>query len=201
VPINFAPLLRNEVKAIEFAKNLTVDDLRTATNASIDLMLDMIKDLDDAGVTFDPVDPLANDPHAAPDEEHIGWSIAHLIAHVTASSEEGAAYSAILARGIVYPAAPRLRYETPWRDIKTKKQCVQRLEESRRMRLACLDIWPDVPHLDILRELSPRYIENNGEMNAPAAFINGLKHELGHHDQMREVVHQVRASNVAAAAD
>lgn len=199
MPVNFAPLLRNEVKAIEFAKNLTVDDLRIATNASIDLMLDMIKDLDDAAMTFDPVDLLANDPYAAPGEEHIGWSIAHLIAHVTASSEEGAAYSSILARGIVYPAAPRLRYETPWRDIKTKKQCIQRLEESRRMRLACLDMWPDTPHLDVLRELSPRYIENNGEINAPAAFLGGLKHELGHHDQIREVVRQVRAATEAAA--
>jgi hypothetical protein len=199
VPINFIPLLRNEVKAIDFARNLSVDDLRTATNASIDLMLDMIKDLNDVGVTFDPVDPLANDPHAAPGEEHIGWSVAHLIAHVTASSEEWAAYSSILARGIVYPATPRLRYETPWREIKTKKQCVQRLEESRRMRLACLDMWPDTPHLDVLREVSPRFIENNGEVNAIAAFIYGLKHELNHHDQIREVVRQVHASRAAAA--
>lgn len=199
MPINFAPLLRNEIKIIEFAKTLTIDDLRIATNASIDLILDLIKDLDDAGVTFDPVDPLANDPHAAPGEEHIGWSIAHLIAHVTASSEEWAAYSSILARGIVYPAAPRLRYETPWREIKTKKQCIQRLEESRRMRLACLDMWPDVPHLDVLREVSPRFIEINGEINAPAGFLFGLKHEVGHHDQIREVVRQVRAAAVAVA--
>lgn len=199
MPINFAPLLRNEIKIIEFAKTLTIDDLRIATNASIDLILDLIKDLDDAGVTFDPVDPLANDPHAAPGEEHIGWSIAHLIAHVTASSEEWAAYSSILARGIVYPAAPRLRYETPWREIKTKKQCIQRLEESRRMRLACLDMWPDVPHLDVLREVSPRFIEINGEINATAGFLFGLKHEVGHHDQIREVVRQVRAAAVAVA--
>jgi hypothetical protein len=118
---------------------------------------------------------------------------------VTASSEEWAAYSSILARGIVYPAEPRLRCETPWREITTKAQCVQRLQESRRIRLGYLDAWPDAPRLDVLRELSPRFVERFGELNAPACFLFGLKHEVEHLPQMAEAARQARAANAAAA--
>lgn len=118
--------------------------------------------------------------------------------HVTASTEEWAAYSSILARGIVYPADPRLRYETPWRDVTTKAQCIQRLEESRRMRLAYLDTWPDEPMLDVKRDLSPRFIERVGEINATAAFLFGLKHEIGHYDQFRDVRQQVLSARETA---
>jgi hypothetical protein len=196
VPLDLTPLVRGEMKAIEFAYtyNPTAQDLRHATNQSIDTLLDIIADLTDADVVFDPIDPLADDPHAQPGEEKIGWSIAHLVAHVTASSEEGAAYSSILARGIRYPAEPRLRYETPWRDITTRAQCIQRLEESRRIRLGYLDAWPDSPNLDLLRELSPRFVEKVGEMNASASLLFGLKHEIGHYEQFRDVARQARAA-------
>lgn len=196
MPLDLSPLIRGELKAIDFVRMYkpTVQDLRTATNKSINAILYIIRDLNDADVVFDPIDPEANDPHAKPGEEKIGWSIAHLVAHVTASSEEWATYSSILARGIIYPPEPRLRYETEWRDIITKAQAVQRLEESRRMRLAYLDTWPDTPHLNVYRELSPRFLEKAGEMNAPAAFLFGLKHEIGHHDQFREVARQARAA-------
>lgn len=194
--INFAPIKSGDMKLLDYSRQFSVDDLRQATNDSIDRMLDLIADLTDDDVTFDPEDPEANDPYAAPGEEHIGWSIAHLIAHVTASSEEGAAYSTILARGIVYPADPRLRYETPWRDITTQAQCVQRLEESRRIRLAALDMWPDEPFLEVYRDLSPRFVERVGELNAAAAFLFGLQHEVGHYDQIREVRRQALAAAV-----
>ena len=67
----------------------------------IDEMLNLIRDLKDAQVVF-----VASDPQA---EGGIGWNVAHLIVHVTASSEENAAVSSILARGIDYPFEPRLR--------------------------------------------------------------------------------------------
>ena len=207
MPLDLTPLVRGEMKAIELVRkyNPTARDLRKATNHSIDTLLEIINDLTDKDVVFDPIDPYADDPHAKPGEEKIGWSIAHLVAHVTASSEEWASYSAILARGIPYVPEPRLRYETAWRDITTKAQCVQRLEESRRMRLAFLDIWPDVPHLDVYRELSPRFLERAGEMNAQSGFLFGLKHEIGHYDQFREVARQARearaiSTGYAAAA-
>lgn len=196
--IDFSPVNNGQMKMLEFSRAFTVANLRRVTNESIDFMLELIADLNDADVTFDPVDPEAHDPYAVPCEEHIGWSIAHLIAHVTASSEEWAAYASILARGIVYPAEPRLRYETPWRNITTKAQCIQRLEESRRIRLSYLSTFPDTPFLDVKRQLSERFIERNGEMNAVAGFLQGLKHEVGHHDQLREVKRQALAARVVA---
>lgn len=186
--IDFKAIANRELKCIDAAQGLTLEELRQISNESIDTILDIIKDLDDDDIIFDPVDSEAHDPYAVEGEENIGWSIAHLIAHVTASSEEGAAFSSLLARGI--PARERPRYETPWREVTTRAQCIQRLEESRRMRLAYLDTWPDKPHLDVYREVSERFVEVLGQMNAPAAFLFGLSHEQGHLDQMRDVKQQ-----------
>jgi hypothetical protein len=196
VQIDFTPIHNNEVKILEFSQPYSAADLRAATNTSIDTLLSFIDGLTDADVTFDPIDPDADDPYAQAGEERIGWSLAHLIAHVTASSEEWAVYGSILARGISYPAEPRLRYETPWQDLKTHAGCVQRLEESRRMRLGYLDTFPDQPFLDTRRELSPRFTERFGEFNAIAAVLFGLSHEVGHYDQCREVRRQALAARV-----
>lgn len=195
--IDFTPVTAGSMTIRAFAGRFSVDDLRAATNASVDAMLALIAPLGDAEVVFEPRDPDAHDPFAVAGEEHIGWNIAHLIAHVTASSEEWAAYSSLLARGIAYPAEPRLRYETAWKDITTKAQCVQRLEESRRLRLGYLEAWPDAPHLDVLRGLSPRFQERFGEMNAPACFLFGLRHEVEHLPQMAEAARQARDISAA----
>jgi hypothetical protein len=192
VLIDFSPIDNGEVQYLEFAQRFSRDDLRAATNASIDTLLDIIKDMTDAQIVFLPNDPDANDPYAVEGEEHIGWSLAHLIVHTTASAEEGASHSSIIARGIPFPSEPRLRYETHWKTITTKAEAIARLEESRRMRLAFLDTWPDEPHLDVYREVSPRFLERFGKMNATVAFLNGLKHELGHHGQYREVARQAK---------
>jgi hypothetical protein len=180
---------------IDLAKQYTIDDLRAATNTSVDTLLDLIKDLNDADVIFDPEDAGADDPYAVEGEEKIGWSVAHLVAHVTSSSEEGAAFSSLLARGV--PAKERPRYETPWRDITTRAQCVQRLEESRRIRLAYLETWPDVPHLDVNREVSENFIAYFGQLNASASFLFGLMHEVGHYDQFEEAIRQIQAAKKA----
>jgi hypothetical protein len=198
--IDLQPLMDGQVRLLEFSHGLRVDDLREATRVSIDTLLGIVRRADDAMIAFLPHDPEANDPHARPGEEQIGWSLGHLVAHVTASSEESAAISAILARGIPYPREPRLRYETPWQAIDTQAKAVQRLEESRRMRLAALDMWPDQPHLDVLRELSERGREIWGDLNAPAAFLLGLKHEVGHYAQFHEVLRQALAARTVASA-
>jgi hypothetical protein len=192
VLIDFSPIDNGEISYLEFAQRFTRDDLRAATNTSINTILDIIKDMTDAQIVFMPHDPDANDPYAVAGEEHIGWSLAHLVVHTTASGEEGAAHSSIIARGIPFPSEPRLRYETHWKSVTTKAEAIARLEESRRMRLAFLDTWPDEPHLDVYREVSPRFLERFGKMNATVAFLNGLKHELGHHDQYREVARQAK---------
>jgi len=190
--VDFTPILNREKKFIDLWRddNLTIQDLREATDTSIDYLLDLIADLEDADIRYEPVDEEANDPHAVEGEENIGWTIGHLIAHVTASSEEGAAYSSLLARGVPDVEA-RPRYETPWRDVDTKSKAVQRLEESRRIRLSYLDTWPDDPHYDNLRQgLSERAQEYFGDLNAPATFLKGLSHEIGHYDQVKDAITQ-----------
>lgn len=188
--IDFSPVDNAQITLYEFSKQFSIDDLRGATNASLDTILGFIGDADDAQVTFIPNDPNADDPYAPEAERYQGWTLAHLVMHVTASSEEWALYSSALARGIAYPREPRLRYETDWHIVTTRAQVLQRVEESRRMRLAYLDTFPDTPHLDIYRAVSERFIERNGPVNALSAFLYGLKHEHGHHAQMRETARQ-----------
>jgi hypothetical protein len=200
--IDFSPVRNKEKKYIELWREngITRDDLRQATHESIDFLLNLIADLDDADLVFDPIDPDADDPNAVEGEEKIGWSIAHLIAHVTASSEEGAANSSLLARGVP-EVKDRPRYETPWREIISKAQAVQRLEESRRMRLAYLETWPDNPHYSNYRiPKSERSRELNGDMNAPACFMSGLSHEIGHYEQFKEVKRQALEAKKLRAA-
>ena len=192
--LDFSPVENETIKLYDFAQTLSVTDLRAASNASLDAILALIGSADDAQVTFFPDDPLADDPYAPPEERYLGWTLAHLVAHVTATSEESAAYSSILARGIPYPREPRLRYETDWHTMKTRAQVLQRIAESRRMRLAALDMWPDEPHLDILREVSENYIAKLGLSNAKTAFVSGLKHEHGHHRQIQETAQQACAA-------
>ena len=199
--IDFSPVANDEMTLLEFSRSIDVNILRAATNASIDTILDFIADADDAQITHIPYDPYANDPFAPPEEQHMGWSLAHLIVHVTASSEEWAAVSSILARGIPYTREPRLRYETNWKLITTREQALQRLEESRRMRLAYLDTWPDQPHLDILRDMSERFVEKHGQLNATAAYLHGLRHESGHFEQFRDAARQARDASERVAGD
>ncbi len=188
--IDFSPVNDGQIKLYDFAQALSIDDLRAATNASLDTILAILGSADDAQMTFIPNDPNADDEHAPPEERYQGWSLAHLVVHVTATSEEASAYSAILARGISYPREPRLRYETDWHTVKTRASVVQRLEESRRIRLAALAMWPDLPHLDTQREVSENYVAKLGVSNAKSAFIAGLKHEHAHHAQIEATAKQ-----------
>lgn len=192
MPIDFSPIERGELKMLELSHAVSLDDLRQAHAESVDWMLALVAGLDDADVIFDPIDEEAHDPFAKEGEENIGWSLAHLIAHVTASSEEGAAFSSLLARGI--PAEERPRYETPWQDLKTQAQVVQRLHESKRIRLAYFDTWPDAPFLEVYRKTSERFTERFGLLNATASALFGLSHEVGHYAQMEDVKRQALAA-------
>lgn len=167
---------------------LTKDELRHWTNTMIDTQLDLIRDCVDADVTFEPVDPEANDPVAATQGEvNMPWTLGHVIVHVTASSEESAFLAAELARGVEFHG--RSRYEVPWQAVTTLEQCVRRLEESRRMRLASLDVWPDEPHLD--NTYKPW--EGAQPTNAIRRFMSGLRHDNSHLGQIQDVVQQARA--------
>lgn len=122
----------------------------------------------------------------------IGWNVAHLIAHGTTSSEENAAVSSILARGLDYPFEPRLRVEVDWQMLTTTQACLQRLEESRRIRLGYLSAWPDQPRLDTYRALPEMFAARVGPMNAIGSCLLGLLHEAGQFAQLCDIITQAQ---------
>ena len=184
--IDFTTIFNGQRKIADLATDVTLADLKAATDAQIDEMLALVQELRDTEVVFVAADPAA--------EGAIGWNVAHLIAHVTASSEENAAVSSILARGIDYPFEPRLRYETDWTTLTTTAGCRQRLEESRRIRQAYLNAWPDQPRLDTHRTLPPAFAERVGQLNAIGACLLGLVHEAGQFAQLRDIIAQAKAA-------
>ena len=183
--LDFAPIWGKKTTFADLAAELTIDDLRQLTHNMIDTVLDMIVDCTDEDVLFVPDDPDANDTYADEGTDaELAWTLGHVIVHTTASSEESAAIAAELARGV--EAHGRSRSETAWQTMTTIAQCRQRLEESRRMRLASLDMWPNVPHLDNTYE--PYSFA--GEVDARGFFILGLFHEDSHLEQIAEIVRQ-----------
>ncbi len=187
--LDFAAVSRGEKTIADLSVGLTVADLRDLTNEMVDHQLAQIADTTDADVVFTPSDPGAEDTFAASDaERNIAWNLGHLIVHVTASSEEGAFLAAEMARGIVREG--RSRSEIPWESVTTIAQCRHRLEESRRMRLASLDMWPDAPYLDVTVPGRP----NTPPINAIGRFLRGLSHDSNHLDQIDEVVRQAKSA-------
>jgi hypothetical protein len=171
----------------ELVKALPQDDLSALTNEMIDHILSLIVDCADADVVFEPDDPEANDPYAEREEDvNLAWNLGHVIVHITASSEESAALAAEMARGVENHG--RSRHETPWEEMQTMDMCRQRLEESRRMRLGSLEMWPDEPHLDL------SYIawEDGPHVNAIGRFVLGLMHDDSHIGQIGEIVRQAK---------
>lgn len=187
--LNFEAVRNKEITFAELVAGLTSDDLGVLTNEMVDTMLGLIADCVDADVTFVPMDPDADDPFAATEEEvHLAWNLGHVVVHTTASAEESAALAAELARGVENHG--RSRYETPWQGVSTIAQCRQRLEESRRMRLAGLAMWPDAPLLDNLYEPWP----GAPQVDAIGQFVLGLMHDDSHLDHMAEIVRQAQAA-------
>ena len=167
---------------------VTTEELRRLTNRLVDRAQRLISSGKDADVTFVPVDPLAEDPYAEPGHEvNAAWTLGHIVVHMTATAEESAALAAELARGVAYHG--RSRREVSWQQVTTLQQCRARLEESRRMCLASLGMWPERP------DLANVYVpwENGPLMGAVAQYLLGLRHEAAHLEQIRDVVGQARA--------
>ncbi|MDW8327018.1 MAG: DinB family protein [Anaerolineales bacterium] len=192
--LDFTPVRNKQMTMMELVKDLTRDDLRRLTNEMVDTMLGAIEACTDFDVTFVPVDPHAHDSAAATEGEvNLPWTLGHVIVHTTASAEEAAFLAAELARGV--PNHGRSRYETPWQSVTTIAQCRRRLEESRRMRLATLDVWPDEPHLDNTYQIW----EKGPVVNAVGRFVYGLMHDDDHIGQIREIVRQAREARAMGA--
>ncbi|MFQ5398865.1 MAG: DinB family protein [Anaerolineae bacterium] len=187
--LDFTLVRQGQVSFAEFVAGLTVDDLRRLTNEMVDTMLGLIAGCVDEDVTFVPEDPDAHDAYAADESAaNLAWTLGHVIVHTTATSEETAAIAAELARGVEFHG--RSRSEAPWQTVTTTAQCHHRLEESRRMRLASLGMWPDEPYLDN-RHKAYNFV---GELNAVGYFVLGLFHDDSHLAQITEIVRQAKAA-------
>jgi hypothetical protein len=188
--LNFTPVRNKQMTIADLAQKLTRDDLSNLTQEMIQTQRAMIQECTDADVIFVPVDPNANDTFATnADEVGLAWTLGHVIVHTTAASEESAALAAELARGVPHRGG-RSRAEVPWRTVTTIAQCRHRLQESLRMRLASLDMWPDEPDL----QNSYQIREGMPPTNAQTRFVNGLMHDDSHLGQIAEIVRQAKAT-------
>ena len=196
--IDFSAIRQGTQSIVELSDSLGAAELRRYTDEMIDTMRDLIAECTDSDVIFTPDDPDAYDSAAATAEEvYISWTLGHVIVHVTASSEEASFQAAELARGVRYRQL-RSRYEVPWEQVVTIEQCIHRLEESRRMRHASLDMWPDEPFLEntyVLKSgASASVTKDRPEANAVTKFILGLMHDDSHLGQIAEIVRQAKAA-------
>jgi hypothetical protein len=183
--LDFSQVRNKKMTYKQLVVGLTQADLRHLTNEMIDEQLRLISGCDDRDVVFVPQDPQANDPYAGTEAEvNLAWTLGHVIVHVTASSEESTFLAAELARGVPHREG-RSRFEVPWDTVTTILACRQRLEESRRVRIASLDVWPDEPHLDNV--YTSRYASY---INPVVRFVFGLMHDDSHLDQITEIVRQ-----------
>lgn len=188
--LDFEAVNQNSLTFSQLVEGLDVADLHRLTDEMVDAMLGIIAGAVDADVPFVPQDPAANDRFASStEEEHIAWTLGHVVVHCTASSEEAAALATDLARGLEIKG--RSRYETPWREVTRISQLKERLEDSRRMRHAFLDAWPAPPHFETL--YTPNW-GNLAPMNAIGRFVLGLSHDHAHLNQLREIMRQARAA-------
>jgi hypothetical protein len=185
--IDFTPIDEKEISWEEFSRQFTREDLIVQTNELTDKVLELIAGCTDADVVFQPSDPEADDPFAEnPEDVDLAWNLGHVIVHITASAEESAFLAAELARGVkVEPR--RSRWEVPWQEVKTIEQCRGYLEESRRMVLASLEMWPDKPHLDNYYE--PR---EGVQVRPVQRFLYGQWHADSHLGQIEEIVRQAK---------
>ena len=188
--LDFNAVREKRARLGELTAHLSLSDLHALTDEMVNDMLAILEDAQDPDVTFPPADPAADDRFAAnPDEVSIAWTLGHVVVHATASSEEAGALASQLARGL--EIKDRSRYEVPWSEVSTVAQLRQRLEESRRMRHAFLETWPDSPHYEMLFTASYPGAE---PVNAIGRFVFGLYHDSSHLEQMREILRQAKAA-------
>ncbi|HET9906394.1 MAG TPA: DinB family protein [Anaerolineales bacterium] len=187
--LDFQPVREKKLTLQDLVIGLTKADLRRELNDMYDEVSRLIADCTDAQVTFVPVDEKAADPYAVEGEETISWTLGHVIVHLTASMEESAAIASELARGVAFHG--RSRSEVPWREATSIEYCRARLEESRRMCLASLEMWPDEPYME--NTYSPA--EGAVPHTAVSRFASGLRHASDHLEQLEEIVRQAEEAS------
>jgi hypothetical protein len=187
--LNFQAVREKEMSFDELVADLNKDDLEKLTNDMIYKILDLIADCEDEDVLFLPNDPDAYDPYAENEKNvDLAWTLGHVIVHLNASNEESAALASELARGIEYHG--RSRSEVPWESVRTIDECRQRLNESQRICLASLNMWPDEPHLDNYYQTRPEA----PRINAIGRYVYGFFHADSHLPHIKSIVHQAKIS-------
>ena len=178
--IDFSAILSGQIKFTDLISEITYTDLQMITSDLFETIEAVIAQATDDDVVFVPRDPQSKEG------DQLGWTLGHVIAHLTATLEECGAMASMLARGV--PVKERLRYEVPWESIKTVHQVRVRLSESHRMCNAFLDTWPNEPHLDITIVTVPVF----GPINAVGNYMLGVLHAHTHLDQLREIMRQAK---------
>ncbi len=176
--IDLDAVYTDQVSYAEMMREVHHADLYRMTDELFDALESILAKATDGAVHFVPRDP------AASDHSEQGWTLSHVVTHLTATLEEAAATAAMLARGV--QVEERLRSEVPWQKLSTLQMVQARLQESHRTCRAFLDVWPDKPHLNVTMTLIPLL----GLIDAVGACALGIAHGQGHLDQLRETVRQ-----------
>jgi hypothetical protein len=188
--IDYDLLRDKKVTLKELTNGLTVVDLHDLTDEMLEIVIQLIEGASDDDVIFEPSDPEAHDQFASdPNEVNMPWTLGHVIVHITASAEEGAAQATTLARGVEITG--RSRYETHWQTIHTIAQVRHRLDESCRMCHTLLSAWPDEPHLE--NTYTPKYPGAEAR-NAIGYYVASLGHSDAHLGQIKDIMEQARSA-------
>lgn len=176
--IDLGPVRAGQISYADLIRDVRPADLYTMIDELFDALESILTQATPATVLFMPRDP------GASDQSEQGWTLGHVVTHLTATLEDAAATAAMLARGV--EVKERLRYETPWQNMATLQMVQARLQESHRICRAFLNVWPDEPHLNVTMTLIPLF----GPMNAIGFYVLGIAHGQGHLDQLREIIQQ-----------
>lgn len=200
-----AQVLEGKISYADVVRDVRLVDLRTKTEQIFDAVQSIIADATDTAVRLVPIDHEASsgpetameiiaakegrwmpsDPEVS-EGVKLGWTLSHVIAHMTSILEDAMACAAMLARGVRLEG--RLLYEVPWKSMTTAEPVHARVRESRRICLAFLDAWPDQPHL----ETTVIRIPEIGPLNAIGIGMSGIFHGQMHLDQLREIIQQAK---------
>jgi hypothetical protein len=72
----------------------------------------------------------------------------------------------------------------------TIEGCRQRLEESRKMRLGSIGLWPEKSHHENVYQAW----QEGPTVNAVGSFVLGLMHDDSHLGQIEEIVRQAQGA-------
>ena len=183
--IDFSPMQQGIDQIETVQARIGREDVKETINAYYDFLLDVVRPMTDPQVCHEPRDEKA--------ENGVGWNVAHLVLHVTASNEEGSTVASLLARGIVRDG--RFRHERDWQEVTTTEAILQRIQESRRICLAYLDAWPDHPALDVYRWMPEGSRMSHLRINALGTIAFSLWHAFDHQQQIREAARQALAAH------